>query len=195
MDVGEMNGADGDEIALVAQGQGIFTLTWSQHLRTYLYEKVYKGYEDWETFGFWGLDYYVDSGVEAWNVTYNDPVNLTLHVPEPISYVWNGGLGIFLPNASVYPYTTGMAMMPDGNFSTFDCTDPSIDNATEVVDFGLDEEGTGSANDAPDILMTSKTTLMATFSLTSTSAFPKTEPILNRCLLIEWRSTRETTRF
>ena len=159
MDVGEMNGADGDEIALVAQGQGVFTLTWSQHLRTYLYEKVYKGYEDWETFGFWGLDYYVDSGVEAWNVTYNDPVNLTLHVPEPISYVWNGGLGIFLPNASVYPYTTGMAMMPDGNFSTFDCTDPSIDNATEVVDFGLDEEGTGSANDAPDILMTFKNDL------------------------------------
>ena len=156
MDVGEMNGADGDEIALVAQGQGVFTLTWSQYLRTYLYEKVYKAYEEWETFGFWGLDYYVDSGVEAWNVTYNDPVNLTLHVPEPISYVWNGGLGIFLPNASVYPYTTGMAMMPDGNFSTFDCTDPSIDNATEIVDFGLDEEGTGSANDAPDILMTFK---------------------------------------
>jgi len=156
MDVGEMNGADGDEIALVAQGQGVFTLTWSQHLRTYLYEKVYKAYEEWETFGFWGLDYYVDSGVEAWNVTYNDPVNLTLHVPEPISYVWNGGLGIFLPDASVYPYTTGMAMMPDGNFSTFDCTDPSIDNATEIVDFGLDEEGTGSANDAPDILMTFK---------------------------------------
>ncbi|MGY5861929.1 MAG: hypothetical protein RTU09_06105 [Candidatus Thorarchaeota archaeon] len=154
MDVGEMNGANGDEIALVAQGQGVFTLTWSQHLRTYVYEKVYKGYEEWETFGFWGLDYYVDSGVEAWNVTYNDPVNLTLHVPEPIAYNWSEDLGIFLPDASVYPYTTGMAMMPDGNFSTFDCTDPSIDNATEIVDFGLDEEGTGSANDAPDILMT-----------------------------------------
>ncbi|MDF1537714.1 MAG: FG-GAP-like repeat-containing protein [Candidatus Thorarchaeota archaeon] len=151
MEIGELDGDAGDEIALVAQGQGVFTLDWDSAEGTFSYNKVYKDYKEWETFGFWGLDYTVDSVVEAWNVTYHDPINASINVPEPIDYVWGGSY--FLPNASVYPYNTGMAGIPDGNFSTFDASDPSVDNATAIVDFGLDEEGTGSANSDPDVLV------------------------------------------
>ena len=149
MAVGELDGSLGDEIALVAQGQGIFTLDWDQPSRTYKYQKVYRSYDEWETFGFWGLDYWADSVVEAWNVTYHDPVNGSISVAEPIQYVWGGSY--FIPDASVYPYNTGMATFSDGNFSTFDASDATVDNATAIIDFGLDEEGTGSANSDPDL--------------------------------------------
>ncbi|NHJ14266.1 MAG: hypothetical protein EAX95_11355 [Candidatus Thorarchaeota archaeon] len=152
MAVGEIDGTDGDEIALVSQGQGVYTLDWNSAEKSYDYERVYKDYEPWETFGYWGLDYYVDRVIYAHNVTYHDPVNVSINVPEPIQYVRVGGA--WDPDADVYPYNTGMAMMPDGNYSTFDCTNPSVDNATAIVDFGLDEEGTGGANAAGDILMT-----------------------------------------
>jgi hypothetical protein len=149
MSAGELDGDSGDEIALVAQGQGVFTLDWDPVRKTYAYEKVYRSYREWETFGLWGLDFYADSVVEAWNVTYNDPLNASISVPEPIQYTWGGSY--FIPDASVYPYNTGMATYPDGNYSTFDASDPSVDNATAIIDFGLDEEGTGSANDNPDV--------------------------------------------
>ncbi len=157
MAVGELDGTFGDEIALVAQGQGVFTLDWNELRGTYDYEKVYRDYEEWETFGFWQLDFYVDRMIEANNVTYHDPVNSSLHVDEPIEYVWNEGLGIFLPDASVYPYNTGMAgpnvlqSGMDGNFSTFDSSISGVDNCTAVLDFGQDEEGTGGANDRADV--------------------------------------------
>ena len=149
MAVGELDGSLGDELAIVAQGQGVFTLEWDPARKTYDYEKVYKAFEPWETFGLWGLDYYVDSVTEAWNVTYHDPINASINVPEPIEYVWGGSY--FIPDASVYPYNTGMAGAPDGNFSTFDASSPSVDNATAILDFGRDEEGTGSANSNPDV--------------------------------------------
>ena len=149
MAVGELDGTLGDEIALVAQGQGVFTLDWDQSSRTYKYQKVYRSYDEWETFGFWGLDYWADSVVEAWNVTYHDPVNGSINVAEPIQYEWGGSY--FIPDASVYPYNTGMATFSDGNFSTFDASDPSVENASAIIDFGLDEEGTGSANSDPDV--------------------------------------------
>ncbi len=151
MDVGELDGTPGDEIALVAQGQGVFTLDWNPDKKTYEYQKVYRSYKEWETFGLWGLDFYTDRVVEAWNVTYHDPVNASINVPEQIEYVWGGSY--FVPDASVYPYNTGMAGAPDGNYSTFDASDPSVDNATAIIDFGLDEEGTGSANADPDVLI------------------------------------------
>lgn len=159
MSVGELDGTPGDEIALVAQGQGVFTLDWNELRGTYDYEKVYRDYEEWETFGFWQLDFYVDRVVEANNVTYHDPVNASLHVDEPIQYEWNEGLGIFLPDASVYPYNSGMAgpntlqSGADGNFSTFDSSIAGVSNCTAVLDFGQDEEGTGGANDRADVMI------------------------------------------
>ncbi len=149
MEAGELDGDTGDEIALVSQGQGVFTLDWNQDKKTFDYNKVYKEFKPWETFGYWGLDTYVDRVTEAWNVTYFDPYNGSIVEPEPINYVWGGAY--FVPNASVYPFNSGMAYIPDGNFSVFDASDPSVDNATAVVDFGLDEEGTGSANADPDV--------------------------------------------
>lgn len=151
MAVGELDGDIGDELALIAQGQGIFVLEWDSVKKTYAYQKIAKEYDAWETFGLWGLDYYADRVVDAWNVTYFDPINGSIVVPEPIQYVWGGSY--FLPDASVYPYNTGMAMAPDGNYSTFDASDPSVDNATAIIDFGLDEEGTGSANADPDVFI------------------------------------------
>ncbi|MHA1929058.1 MAG: hypothetical protein ACTSV2_10840 [Candidatus Thorarchaeota archaeon] len=147
--IGELDGDIGDELAIVAQGQGVFTLEWDQAAKTYKYQKIAREYDAWETFGFWGLDYWADSVVEAWNVTYHDPINGSINVPEPINYVWGGSA--FDPDASVYPYNTGMAMASDGNMSTFDATDPSVDNATAIIDFGLDEEGTGGANSDADV--------------------------------------------
>ncbi len=151
MSVGELDGSIGDEIALVAQGQGVFTLNWDPLKKTYDYEKVYRPFKQWETFGLWGLDFYTDRVVSAWNVTYHDPINASINVPEPIEYVWGGSY--FIPDASVYPYNTGMAGAPDGNYSTFDASSPSVDNATAIIDFGLDEEGTGGANSDPDVLI------------------------------------------
>lgn len=151
MAVGELDGDIGDELAIVAQGQGVFTLEWDTSKKTYMYQKVVKEYDAWETFGYWGLDYYADRVIEAWNVTYHDPDNASINVPEPIQYVWGGSY--FLPDADVYPFNTGMAGAPDGNFSEFDASSPSVDNATAIIDFGRDEEGTGSANAEPDVLI------------------------------------------
>ncbi|TFG13886.1 hypothetical protein EU537_05345, partial [Candidatus Thorarchaeota archaeon] len=157
MDIGELDGTPGDEIALVAQGQGVFTLDWNPTTKTYDYKKVYRDYEEWETFGLWGLDFWADSVIEANNVTYYDPLNASIVEPEPIEYVWGGSY--FIPDASVYPYNTGMASYTDGNYSTFDASLPGVDNATAIVDFGLDEEGTGSANAAADLIIRFKNTL------------------------------------
>ncbi len=159
--VGELDGTLGDEVALVAEGQGVFTLDWDESRETYEYKKVQREFADWETYGFHGLDYWADSVVYAENVVYHDPANASLVIDEPIQYEWNDALKIFLPNASVYPYNTGMAQMTDGNYSTFDTTSPDIDNATAIVDFGLDEEGTGSANSQADIIITFKDILNA----------------------------------
>ena len=154
MDVGELDGSLGDELAIVAQGQGLFTLDWNSLRQTFDYRKVIRDFEPWETFGLWGLDKWVDRVVWAKNVTYHDPVNSSLIVPEPIQYTWSEALLKFLPDANVYPYNTGMASYTDGNYSTFDTTVPSVDNATAVVDFGLDEEGTGSASSDYDLIVT-----------------------------------------
>ncbi|MDF1537712.1 MAG: PQQ-binding-like beta-propeller repeat protein [Candidatus Thorarchaeota archaeon] len=116
-------------------------------------EKVQREFAAWETFGLHGLDYWVDRIVSAENVTYHDPVNSTLVVEEPIDYEWNEGLGIFLPDASVYPYNTGMAQASDGNYSLFDASG-GLDNVSAIVDWGHDEEGTGGANPEADIIMT-----------------------------------------
>lgn len=153
MDIGELDGDPTPELAVVAQGQGLFLLQWNAGRRTYDYTKIGREYKEWETFGYWGLDYFVDRVISANNVTYHDPVNASLTVEEPIEYVWNGGLGIFLPDADAYPYNTGMAGPPDGNYTTFDASPADIDNATAVVDFGLDEEGTGSANSDADVFI------------------------------------------
>ncbi|MBD3157374.1 MAG: PQQ-binding-like beta-propeller repeat protein [Candidatus Lokiarchaeota archaeon] len=157
MAVGELDGTLGNEIALVAQGQGLFTLDWNEADKTYDYKKVYKDFEAWETFGYWGLDFWADSVVSANNVTYHDPYNSSINVDEPINYQWGGSY--FLPNASVYPYNTGMAMEPDGNYSAFDASIAGVDNATAIVDFGKDEEGTGSASDDADVWIYFRSTL------------------------------------
>jgi hypothetical protein len=157
--IGELDSTPGDEIALVVEGQGIFTLDWDESRRTYEYKKVQRDYAAWESYGLHSLDYWVDSVVYAHNVTYFDPVNTSLVIDEPIKYEWNEALEIFLPNASVYPYNTGMAQATDGNYSTFDAALTTIDNATAILDFGLDEEGTGSANSEADLIITFKETL------------------------------------
>ena len=159
--IGELDGTDGDEIALVAEGQGVFTLDWDKDRGTYEYKKVQRDFADWETYGYHGLDYWVDSVVSANNVAYHDPINASLVIDEPIQYEWNNAQKIFLPNVSIYPYNTGMAQMTDGNYSTFDAAQPGVDNATAIVDFGRDEEGTGSANADADLIITFKEALNA----------------------------------
>ncbi len=153
IDIGELDGTPGDEIALVSEGQGVFTLDWNSDSKTYDYKKVQNDFSNWETFGFHGLDYWVDRVVWANNVTYIDAIDPSINVYEPIEYVWNDVLEIFEPDASVYPYNTGMAQITDGNYSIFDAAPTDVDNATAVVDFGLDEEGTGGANSEADIII------------------------------------------
>jgi len=157
--IGELDGTPGDEIALVSEGQGVFTLDWNTNTRSYDYKKVQDEFASWETFGFHALDYWVDRVVWANNVTYIDAIDPLINVYEPIEYVWNDGLEIFEPDASVYPYNTGMAQATDGNYSIFDTTPITVDNATAVVDFGLDEEGTGGANAEADLIITFRESL------------------------------------
>ncbi|MGY5878775.1 MAG: hypothetical protein RTV31_00935 [Candidatus Thorarchaeota archaeon] len=159
IDIGELDGTPGDEIALVSEGQGVYTLDWNRDTRSYDYKKVQNEFSSWETFGFHALDYWVDSIVWANNVTYIDAIDPTINVYEPIEYVWNDGLEIFEPDASVYPYNTGMAQITDGNYSIFDAALSTVDNATAVVDFGLDEEGTGGANAEADMIITFRDSL------------------------------------
>lgn len=157
MEIGELDGDIGEELVIVAQGQGVMTLDWDFNTRSYRYEKVYKQYEAWETFGYWGLDYWADRVISANNVTFDDPDNSSIEVYEPIQYEYTGSG--FEPDASVYPYNTAMAMASDSRYSTFDSSISGVDNATAIIDFGQDEEGTGSANDDWDIWVTFKDTL------------------------------------
>ncbi|MBD3408393.1 MAG: hypothetical protein GF411_19880, partial [Candidatus Lokiarchaeota archaeon] len=152
MEIGELDGDIGEELVIVAQGQGVFTLDWDFSSRTYVYEKVYKQYEAWETFGYWGLDYWADRVISANNVTFDDPDNTSIEVYEPIQYEYTGSG--FEPDASVYPYNTAMATETDNRYSTFDSSISGVDNATAIIDFGHDEEGTGSANDDYDVWIT-----------------------------------------
>ncbi len=153
MEVGELDNTPGDEIALVAQGQGVFVLDWDEASETYTYEKVYRPWEAWqaESDSPWRLDFWADSVVTANNVSYQFG-NGTLY-PEPISYQYVGG-GVFYPDAECYPFNTGMANETDGYYSVFDSSIANVDNATAVIDFGKDEEGTGSAGPDWDLDIT-----------------------------------------
>ncbi|TFF96854.1 hypothetical protein EU546_00465, partial [Candidatus Thorarchaeota archaeon] len=145
METGDLDGGDGEELALVAQGQGVYILDWSEVDGNYKYRRVFRPWDDWQTnpISPWRLDYYADRVTSADNVTYQLP-NGT-YIPEPISYTYLGG-GIFDPDAECYPYNTGMANASDGHYSTFDASSPSVDAAVAVVDLGQDEEGAGNAN-------------------------------------------------
>ncbi len=157
MDVGQLDDDPGDEIVLVAQGQGVMILEWNRWSHTYDYKKVYRDFKPWETFGFWQLDNYVDRMIYAHNVSYYS-IPASVVVNEPIQYVWNEILEIFEPDASVYPYNSGMAGPMhlaggiDQNYSRFHA-DLGVDNATAILDFGLDEEGTGGANGYNDLII------------------------------------------
>ncbi len=150
MTAGELDDSPGEEIALVAQGQGVFILNWDTASRTFMYERVYRDWDAWQTSeeSPWRLDFWADSVVSANNVTYL--LSNGTAIPEPIAYRYLGG-GLFDPDAECYPYNTGMANESDGYYSTFDASPAYVDNATAVIDFGNDEEGTGSASSANDI--------------------------------------------
>jgi hypothetical protein len=163
MAIGELDSTPGDEIALISEGQGVFTLDWNPTKKSYDYKKVQREYATWESYGLHGLDYWIDKVVYADNVTYFDPINASIIIEEPIEYEWNETYGMFLPNASVYPYNTGMATTTDGNYSTFDANQTGVESVTAVVDFGKDEEGTGSASTDFDLVITFKESLTSSF--------------------------------
>ncbi|MHA1781748.1 MAG: hypothetical protein ACTSYL_12880 [Candidatus Thorarchaeota archaeon] len=161
MEAGELDGTPGEEIALVAQGQGVFVLDWNPSSQTYTYEKVYRPWDAWqsESPSPWRFDFWADSVVSANNVLYHLP-NGT-YINEPISYTMSGGVAD--PNAECYPFNTGLANETDGYYSLFDASDPSVDNATAIIDFGKDEEGTGSASADWDLDLTFRDSLMGSF--------------------------------
>ncbi len=136
MAIGELDGTYGDEIALNAQGQGVFVLDWDNNTQNYAYTKIVKDFEEWETFGAWGLDLWIDSVISSTNIT----------------------------DSGVYPYNTRMAREPDSTYTVFNATAPGVDVATAIVDFGLDEEGTGSANANYDVLLQLNTTPSTDFA-------------------------------
>ncbi len=150
METGELDDEDGDEIALVAQGQGVYILDWDAIEKDFKYRRVFREWEEWQTnpISPWRLDSYADRVVSASNVTYL-LANGT-HIPEPITYTYLGG-GVFDPDAECYPYNTGMASAVDNHYTTFDAA--SVPAAEAVVDFGMDEEGTGSGNQNHDVEM------------------------------------------
>ena len=155
MEAGELDGSSGEEIALVAQGQGVFVLDWDALSQTYTYEKVYRPWDAWqsESPSPWRLDFWADSIVSAHDVFYH--LNNGSFIPEPISYTMVGGYAD--PDAECYPFNTGLANETDGYYSIFDAS--SADNATAIVDFGNDEEGTGSANSDWDVVIQFKDSL------------------------------------
>ncbi len=148
MKVGELDQTPGEEIALVAQGQGVFILDWNEAAQDYNYQRVYRPWDNWQTADVapWRLDFWADRVVTANNVTFQ--LSNGTYIDEPIQYVYIGA-GLFDPDAEAYPYNTGMANTTDGYYTTFDAI--SNPNATAVIDFGNDEEGTGSASSAWDV--------------------------------------------
>jgi hypothetical protein len=150
MKVGELDATPGEEIALVAQGQGVFVLNWDELRGTYDYQKVFREWDNWQTSEVapWRLDFWADAVVSSNNVTFK-LANGT-EIPEPITYTYIGA-GMFDPDAAAYPYNTGMANATDYWYSYFHSD--VAPNATAVIDFGKDEEGTGSASPAWDLVI------------------------------------------
>ncbi|MFX1272286.1 MAG: hypothetical protein ACFFAX_11410, partial [Promethearchaeota archaeon] len=150
MKVGELDGTPGEEIALVAQGQGVFVLNWDEFYQRYDYHKVFRPWDAWQTSEVapWRLDFWADSLVRANNVT----SYMTNGTPmsEPIEYIYMGA-GVFEPDTPAYPYNTAMANSSDFNYSWFRAD--LAPNATALIDFGKDEEGTGSASADWDIIL------------------------------------------
>ncbi len=148
MDVGELDQTPGEEIALVAQGQGVFILDWDDVHGTYNYRRVYRGWDSWQTdeSSPWRLDFWADSIVTAHHVTFR--LSNGTHINEPIEYVYLGG-GLFDPPAECYPYNTGLANASDGYYSYFNAD--VAPSASAVIDLGKDEEGTGSASAEYDL--------------------------------------------
>jgi hypothetical protein len=144
MDIGELDGDIGEELVLISQGQGVYILEWNTNTNTYDYNRVFREFESWETFGYWGLDYWADRVVSANNVSFLNPVSPFQTVDEPITS--------FAGNVDCYPYNTGMAGPSDNNITCFYATG-GVDNATAIIDFGKDEEGTGGANADADIII------------------------------------------
>ncbi|MHA2164057.1 MAG: hypothetical protein ACXABF_16705, partial [Candidatus Thorarchaeota archaeon] len=150
MTVGELDGTPGEEIALVAQGQGVFVLNWDEYYQRYDYHRVFRPWDAWQTSDVapWRLDFWADSIVRANNVSYF--LSNGTEIPEPITYTYVGA-GMFDPDAEAYPYNTGMANASDFSYSYFRAD--LAPNATALVDFGKDEEGTGSASADWDIVL------------------------------------------
>jgi hypothetical protein len=150
MTVGELDGTPGEEIALVAQGQGVFVLNWDELFQRYDYHRVFRPWDAWQTSDVapWRLDFWADSIVRANNVSYF--LSNGTEIPEPITYTYVGA-GMFDPDAEAYPYNTGMANASDFSYSYFRAD--LAPNATALVDFGKDEEGTGSASADWDIVL------------------------------------------
>lgn len=148
MEIGELDGTPGEEIALVAQGQGVFVLNWDEGMQQYSYKRVYRPWEEWQTAeeAPWRLDFWADSIVRATNVTYL--LSNGTEIPEPITYTYIGA-GLFDPDAEAYPYNAGLANATDFHYSNFHAD--LAPKASAVIDFGKDEEGTGSASGAFDI--------------------------------------------
>ncbi|MGQ4833878.1 MAG: PQQ-binding-like beta-propeller repeat protein [Candidatus Asgardarchaeia archaeon] len=142
MSVGELDGDNGDEIALVAPGQGAYVLDYQNN--EFMLHKLIKPFESWELgTGALGaghpLDVWVDYMVYGYNVYFVEGSNVYNEPSED-------------PSRSISPYNSAMVSEIDGKFSQFNST---VDNESiAVVDFGRHEEPTGNGNSKPDLNLT-----------------------------------------
>ena len=133
LDAGNLDADPNDEILAVALGQGVYVIDYTDS-EDYVLQKLTRPLESWEvTESTNSLDYFVDSNLNATNVFYVDETSVSPEDVEEPDYGPFGG------------WNTAMAVI-DGKVSRF-----RPPNATALLDFGIDEEATGSGNDLPDL--------------------------------------------
>ena len=141
--VGDLDGDDYDEAAIVAATQSVYILNYASGI--FSLSKLYYPIYSWEM-GTGGLadfpvDYYADMVVEANNVTYFNG-----------SYVFEEPIPRDQMPTKIGFNNTAMAGPPDGEYSRFNST--INQSAIAVIDFGIQEEAVGDGSNSYDLKIT-----------------------------------------
>ncbi len=132
-----------DEVGIIALSQDVMLLEYennsNQTKNTFILDRVTLLPQPWEQRGAYPLDFYVDTLLEAFNVTFDGNLDMT----EPLDWLD--------PRNAVSPYTSAMENKSLSHYSHMG------QNSWAVLDWGYAEEVVGSGNSQADILIHLKT--------------------------------------
>jgi len=143
MDIGNLDGRIGDEVAIASFATNAYVLRYDHILEDYYLQKLIKGFEPWTLKDFYPADNWADNLIDGYRVYFNDPnAGFGTAVPEPISLSdpW------FIKGN--YPYNSGSLQNNITCMTLFDSSPTELTYA--IYDFGADEEGTGNGNSRAD---------------------------------------------